>query len=196
MSGKKRAVRNPNSYTTLDLLVFDLEILPKLIQYWNNPLFQSKSEIQKRNRNSGVDGRPSTHMGGSLSHKKHAIHLAEKLKRKPTAGDVFKYTHSKNHDSKTFIDPKSKQVYDNLEAQLKELSQNVNDSEVAQPIDENKLYFDVVGKRTRRTWYMVSDLHSPSFMAQTKVMIPMHLVLALKVIIMKIMRSCRLSYKK
>lgn len=120
------------------------------IQYWNSPLFQSKSEIQKRNRNSGVDGRPSTHTGGSLSHKKHAIHLAEKLKRKPTAGDVFKYTHSKNHDSKTFIDPKSKQVYDNLEAQLKELSQNVNDSAVAQPIDENKLYFDVVGGKNKK----------------------------------------------
>lgn len=45
------------------------------IQYWNSPLFQSKSEIQKINRNSGVDVRPSTHTGGSLSHKKHVIHL-------------------------------------------------------------------------------------------------------------------------
>ncbi|KAK1364534.1 hypothetical protein POM88_040095 [Heracleum sosnowskyi] len=55
-----------------------------------------------------------------------------------------------NHDSKTFIDPKSKQVYDNLEAQLKELSQNVNDSAVEQPIDENKLYFDVVGEKNKK----------------------------------------------
>ncbi|KAK1368171.1 hypothetical protein POM88_034263 [Heracleum sosnowskyi] len=81
------------------------------VQYWNTPSFKEKSEIQKKNRSSGVDGHPSTHTGGSASHKVHAARLEEILKRKPTLGEVYKYTHSKGHDSVTFVDTKSKRTY-------------------------------------------------------------------------------------
>ncbi|KAK1362156.1 hypothetical protein POM88_046630 [Heracleum sosnowskyi] len=125
------------------------------IEYWKTPSFKTKSEIQKANRRSGVDGHPSTHTGGSASHRVHAAHLEETLKRKPSPGEVYKYTHSRGHDSVTFIDPKSKRTHEMMESLRRQYSQNIDGSGVSQPIDEWKLYLDVVGgknKKKHNTW--------------------------------------------
>lgn len=120
------------------------------VQYWNTPSFKEKSEIQKKNRRSGVDGHPSTHTGGSASHKVHAARLEEILKRRPTPGEVYKYTHSKGHDSVTFVDPKSKRTYEMMESLRMQHTQNVDESTVSQPIDEWKLYLDAVGGKNKK----------------------------------------------
>lgn len=45
------------------------------IEFWKTPEFKKKSTIQKKNRCSGVDGRPSTHTSGSASHRTVAARL-------------------------------------------------------------------------------------------------------------------------
>ncbi|KAL8089647.1 hypothetical protein AgCh_039218 [Apium graveolens] len=115
-------------------------------QHWNTPEFMRKSHIQKGNRNSGVDGHPSTHTGGSRSHNTHAADLAKELKRKPHPREVFKRTHFKHGK---WVDKKSKLINEAIEEHLKQHSENVDDSLESQPIDELEVYIDVVGGRTK-----------------------------------------------
>lgn len=59
-------------------------------QHWNTPEFKKISDIQKENRKSGVDGRPSTHTGGSRSHKAHAADLVMFIKLHSRSSLMFR----------------------------------------------------------------------------------------------------------
>lgn len=63
------------------------------VEFWKTSNFQTKSLIQKSNRRSGVDGRPSTHTSGSASHKTLAARLKLQYKREPTADEVSHEAH-------------------------------------------------------------------------------------------------------
>lgn len=51
------------------------DVLLSWIEFWKTPNFQKKSEIQKNNRSSGVDGHLSTHTSGSTSHRTVAARM-------------------------------------------------------------------------------------------------------------------------
>ncbi|XP_074364964.1 uncharacterized protein LOC141706030 [Apium graveolens] len=132
-----------------------------------------KSNIQKGNRNSGVDGHPSTHTGGSRSHKTHAADLAKELKRKPHPREVFKRTHFKHGK---WVDKKSELINEAIEEHLKQHSENVDESLESQPIDELEVYIDVVGEGPGKILCMVSVHRKLSFMGLEKVIAVGHVV--------------------
>nr|KAJ0186713.1 hypothetical protein LSAT_V11C900478850 [Lactuca sativa] len=54
------------------------------------------------------------------------------MRKAPSVYDVFMFTHTKDHDKKTFLDDKAKKVHVNLEP-------------FGEEVDENKLFYIVVG---------------------------------------------------
>ncbi|KAK1382200.1 Glutamate receptor [Heracleum sosnowskyi] len=72
-----------------------LDIYLSWVEFWRTENFQKKSSIQKSNRRSGVDGRPSTHTSGSASHRTVAARAKVQYKREPTADLIFYLTHTK-----------------------------------------------------------------------------------------------------
>ncbi|KAK1374060.1 hypothetical protein POM88_030253 [Heracleum sosnowskyi] len=72
-----------------------LDVYLSWVEFWRTENFQKKSSIQKSNRHSGVDGRPSTHTSGSASHRTVAARAKVQYKREPTADLIFYLTHTK-----------------------------------------------------------------------------------------------------
>ncbi|KAK1394552.1 hypothetical protein POM88_013608 [Heracleum sosnowskyi] len=80
-----------------------LNVYLSWVEFWRTENFQKKSSIQKSNRRSGVDGRPSTHTSGSASHRTVAARAkVQKVhyKREPTADLIFYLTHTKRVKTK------------------------------------------------------------------------------------------------
>ncbi|KAK1387558.1 hypothetical protein POM88_015736 [Heracleum sosnowskyi] len=118
------------------------------IEDWKSPEFQTKSKIKKSNRRGGVEGDgpyPGTHTSGSASHRLLSSRLGD-----PTPTALFKYAHTKDHDNVTFVDKKSEKLHEKIVNLRAERSQPVNGSSVPQSVDENKLYYDVVGGRNEK----------------------------------------------
>ncbi|KAK1401613.1 hypothetical protein POM88_001218 [Heracleum sosnowskyi] len=116
------------------------------IEEWKTPECMAKTEIKRNNRKGGADVNeyPATHTGGSSSARKTAALLADDYTRDPFSPELFLYTHTKNHDMKTFIDEKSAKIYEKIKALRDERSRPVDGSSTPQPVDENQLYYDAV----------------------------------------------------
>ncbi|KAK1352048.1 hypothetical protein POM88_053762 [Heracleum sosnowskyi] len=72
-----------------------LDVYLSWVEFWKTDDFKKKSSIQKSNRCSGVDGRPSTHTSGSASHRIVAARVKVQYKRDPTADEIFYLTHTR-----------------------------------------------------------------------------------------------------
>ncbi|KAK1402917.1 hypothetical protein POM88_002522 [Heracleum sosnowskyi] len=122
------------------------------IEEWKTPECMAKTEIKRNNRKGGADVNeyPATHTGGSSSARKTAALLADDYTRDPFSPELFLYTHTKNHDMKTFIDEKSAKIYEKIKALRDERSRPIDGSSTPQPVDENQLYYDAVGGRNSR----------------------------------------------
>ncbi|KAK1400355.1 hypothetical protein POM88_010218 [Heracleum sosnowskyi] len=116
------------------------------IEEWKTPECMAKTEIKRNNRKGGADVNeyPATHTWGSSSARKTAALLADDYTRDPFSPELFLYTHTKNHDMKTFIDEKSAKIYEKIKALRDERSRPVDGSSTPQPVDENQLYYDAV----------------------------------------------------
>ncbi|KAK1360948.1 hypothetical protein POM88_045422 [Heracleum sosnowskyi] len=88
--------------------------------------------------------------GGSASSRTHASRLAEEWDRDPNSTDIFEYMHTKMHDKKTFINKKSAEISEKLNALRAERCQPTDGSSIPQLVDENRLFYDAVGGRNKR----------------------------------------------
>nr|KAJ0192971.1 hypothetical protein LSAT_V11C800416220 [Lactuca sativa] len=113
---------------------------------WSSDEFKKKSEQNKKNRRKGVVGgkAPPTHNGGSASHKQIAIDIEEYTGKAPSVYDVFMFTHTKDHDGKTFLDEKAKKVHDFIESRRADLEL------LGEEVDENELFYTAVGGHDRK----------------------------------------------
>ncbi|CAI9265837.1 unnamed protein product [Lactuca saligna] len=107
----------------------------------NKEEFKKKSEQNKKSRRKGVVGgkAPPTHNGGSASHKKIALDMEEYTEKAPSVYDVFMFTHTKDHDGKTFLDDKVKKVHDFIESRRADLEL------LGEEVDENELFYTAIG---------------------------------------------------
>lgn len=76
--------------------------------------------------------------------------MAEDYERDPFTPELFLYTHTKNHDLKTFVDKKSEKIYEKIIALRVERSRPADGSSTPQVVDENQLFYDAVGGRNSR----------------------------------------------
>ncbi|KAK1361058.1 hypothetical protein POM88_045532 [Heracleum sosnowskyi] len=104
------------------------------IEEWKTPECQKKTEIKRNNRKGGVvrNNYPATHTAGSSSHRKTAARLADDYTRDPYSPELFLYTHTKNHDLKTFIDEKSAKLYEKIKSLRAERSRPADGSSTPQ----------------------------------------------------------------
>ncbi|KAK1398300.1 hypothetical protein POM88_008163 [Heracleum sosnowskyi] len=111
-----------------------------------------KTETKRNNRKGGVvrNDYPATHTVGSSSHRKTAARLAGDYTRDPFNPELFLYTHTKNHDLKTFIDEKSAKLYEKIKSLRAERSRHADGSSTPQSVDENQLFYDAVGGRNSK----------------------------------------------
>ncbi|KAK1375605.1 hypothetical protein POM88_031798 [Heracleum sosnowskyi] len=144
-----------------------LDVYLSWVEFWKTDDFKKKSSIQKSNRRSGVDGRPSTHTSGSASHRVVAARVKVQYKRDPTADEIFYLTHTRRvkkkknpiaeareiglddedveggEDDENFevvwVDQKSQRIYETFLALL-ELQEKSG-----QPVDRNALFLEAVG---------------------------------------------------
>ncbi|KAK1360951.1 hypothetical protein POM88_045425 [Heracleum sosnowskyi] len=77
--------------------------------------------------------------GGSASSRTHASRLAEEWNRDPNSTEIFEYMHAKMHDKKTFINKKSAEISEKLNALRAEHCQPTDGSSVPQLVDENRI---------------------------------------------------------
>ncbi|KAL8119973.1 hypothetical protein AgCh_017196 [Apium graveolens] len=135
------------------------DVYSKWIDFWKSSKFQQKSEIQKGNHSSGVDGHHSTHTSGSASHRTVAARLKIKLKCDPTVIELFSAVHTRgvkkrmtlsnengedgeneeDEEEIVLIDKKSQQTYELFE-KLREQQEKTG-----QPVDENALFLEAAG---------------------------------------------------
>nr|GMC99543.1 uncharacterized protein LOC109156624 [Ipomoea batatas] len=62
----------------------------------------------------------------------------------PSYYELFKHTHTKQHDWQTFIVEKAKQIHEQVESQRELLTQN------GEQVDDNQLYYDAVGGHDKK----------------------------------------------
>nr|GMC91741.1 uncharacterized protein LOC109155304 [Ipomoea batatas] len=62
----------------------------------------------------------------------------------PSYYELFKHTHTKQHDGQTFIVEKAKQIHEQVESQRELLTQN------GEQVDDNQLYYDAVGGHDKK----------------------------------------------
>ncbi|XP_031131664.1 uncharacterized protein LOC116033047 [Ipomoea triloba] len=86
----------------------------------------------------------STHTTGSTPHVKVAAQLEGLLGHYPSYYELFKHTHTKQHDGQTFIVEKAKQIHEQVESQRELLTQN------GEQVDDNQLYYDAVGGHDKK----------------------------------------------
>nr|GMD08006.1 uncharacterized protein LOC109173928 [Ipomoea batatas] len=68
----------------------------------------------------------------------------EQLGHRPSYFELFKHTHTKNHDDQTFIVEKDKQIHEQVALQREELTQK------GEKVDESQLYYNVVGGHDKK----------------------------------------------
>ncbi|KAK1362808.1 hypothetical protein POM88_038369 [Heracleum sosnowskyi] len=128
------------------------------VEFWKTTEFKQKSAIQKSNRRRGVGGQPSTHTGGSASHRTVAARMKIQYMCEPTVDQLFKLTHTRRVKKKknligvdgedcedveevetTWIDKKSQQIYETFLALCEQ------HKEVGLPVDKNALFLEATG---------------------------------------------------
>ncbi|KAK9110172.1 hypothetical protein Sjap_018232 [Stephania japonica] len=120
-----------------------LEVFEHCKKMWSTPEYKAKSAQASRNRRSEVGepgSGPSLHGGGSISIYEHSLRLEKKLGQKPTALELCLYLHTKDHNGVTFLDPRAETIAAAIHERTRELSQLQPDT----PIDETKLYLEIV----------------------------------------------------
>ncbi|KAK1373174.1 hypothetical protein POM88_029367 [Heracleum sosnowskyi] len=123
-----------------------LDVYLSWVEFWRTEDFKKKSSIQKSNRSSGVEGRPSTHTSGSASHRTVAARVKVQYKRDPTADEVFYLTHTRRVKKKK-----------NPIVEAREIGLDDEDVEGGED-DEN---FEVVwvDKKSQRIYVLVGNGH-------------------------------------
>ncbi|XP_019158533.1 PREDICTED: uncharacterized protein LOC109155304 [Ipomoea nil] len=140
------------------------EIWIKWNDVWNSEEGKKKTELAKKNRRGGVltGVAQSTHTTGSTPHVKVAAQLEGQLGHCPSYYELFRHTHTKQHDGQTFIAEKAKQIHEQVESQREMLAEN------GEQVDDNQLYYDAVGghDKKRRVYglgsYGCSVVHGPT----------------------------------
>nr|GLL37518.1 uncharacterized protein LOC109156624 [Ipomoea trifida] len=122
------------------------EIWTKWNEVWNSEEGKKKTELAKKNRRGGVlNGvAQSTHTTGSTPHVKVAAQLERQLGHYPSYYELFKHTHTKQHDGETFIVEKAKQIHEQVATQREVLTGT------GEQVDDNQLYYDVVGGHDKK----------------------------------------------
>nr|GMC48952.1 uncharacterized protein LOC109156624 [Ipomoea batatas] len=122
------------------------EIWTKWNEVWNSEEGKKKTELAKKNRRGGVlNGvAQSTHTTGSTPHVKVAAQLEGQLGHYPSYYELFKHTHTKQHDGETFIVEKAKQIHEQVATQRDMLTGT------GEQVDDNQLYYDVVGGHDKK----------------------------------------------
>ncbi|CAI9262211.1 unnamed protein product [Lactuca saligna] len=107
---------------------------------------KNRSKIKKKNRRKDVLGgkAPLTHNGGSTSHQQVAADMEEYTGQAPSCYDVFMFTHTKDHDGKTFQVDKAKEVHDLFVSRRADLAL------LGEEVDESELFYTVVGGHDRK----------------------------------------------
>ncbi|KAL8105565.1 hypothetical protein AgCh_029384 [Apium graveolens] len=145
----------------------------KLVEYWKTPKFQTKSVIQKKNRRSGVDGRPSTHTRGSASHRTLAARYKIQHKREPTADVLFYMTHTR-HVKKNI--PNGDIEDNGMDDEYGENGEKLEKEKSGEPVDRNALFLKAVGGPDKKNrvyglgssqsiFYKPKTIHYPSSFA-------------------------------
>nr|GME12867.1 uncharacterized protein LOC109156624 [Ipomoea batatas] len=122
------------------------KIWTKWNEVWNSEKGKNKTELAKKNRRGGVLNRvaQSTHTTGSTPHVKVAAQLEGQLGHYPSYYELFKHTHTKQHDGETFIVEKAKQIHEQVATQREMLTGT------GEQVDDNQLYYDVVGGHDKK----------------------------------------------
>ncbi|CAI9269189.1 unnamed protein product [Lactuca saligna] len=110
--GKSFSTRNPTREKPCHI---EQQVWNSWNAIWNLEEIKKKSEQnKKKNRRKDVLGgkAPPTHNGGSTSHQQIAADMEEYTGQAPSCYDVFMFTHTKDHDGKTFQVDKAKEVHD------------------------------------------------------------------------------------
>ncbi|CAI9277195.1 unnamed protein product [Lactuca saligna] len=113
---------------------------------WNSEDFKKKSEQNKKNRRKGVVGgkAPPTHNGGSASHQQIAADMEEYTGKAPSCYELFMFTHTKDHDGKTFQVDKAKEVHDLFVSRRADLAL------LGEEVPESELFYAAVGGHDRK----------------------------------------------
>ncbi|CAH1436867.1 unnamed protein product [Lactuca virosa] len=103
-------------------------------------------EFQKKYQWDAVVGgkAPPTHNGGSASHQQIAADMEEYTGQAPSCYDVFMFTHTKDHDGKTFQVDKAKEVHDLF------VSRHADLALLGEEVDESELFYTVVRGHDRK----------------------------------------------
>nr|GLL19544.1 uncharacterized protein LOC109149905 [Ipomoea trifida] len=122
--------------------------------YWDRPDMKAKSEQQRKNRMSEVEG-PGTgcskHTGGSRSAIEHYHKLREELQKEPNLFECFAQMHKKKDGM--FVDERSKRIAEQVQARHDIATQEAEDSTESPNINMSQLYVDVVGGAKKQRIY-------------------------------------------
>nr|GMC46880.1 uncharacterized protein LOC109179592 [Ipomoea batatas] len=114
--------------------------------YWDRPDVKAKSEQQRKNKMSEVEG-PGTgcskHTGGSRSAIEHYHKLRDELQKEPNLFVCFEQMHKKKDGM--FVDERSKRIAGEIQARHDAATQEAEGSTESPNLDMSQLYVDVVG---------------------------------------------------
>nr|GMD87450.1 uncharacterized protein LOC109146588 [Ipomoea batatas] len=125
--------------------------------YWDRPDVKAKSEQQRKNRMSEVEG-PGTgcskHTGGSRSAIEHYHKLREELQKEPNLFECFVQMHKKKDG--IFVDERKEnccKYNEEVQARHDIATQEAEDSTESPNINMSQLYVDVVGGAKKQRIY-------------------------------------------
>nr|GLL27171.1 uncharacterized protein LOC109166492 [Ipomoea trifida] len=122
--------------------------------YWDRPDVKAKSEQQRKNRMSEVEGLGtgcSKHTGGSRSAIEHYHKWREELQKEPNLFECFAQMHKKKDGM--FVDERSKRIAEQVQARHDIATQEAEDSTESPNINMSQLYVDVVGGAKKQRIY-------------------------------------------
>ncbi|CAH1420517.1 unnamed protein product [Lactuca virosa] len=115
---------------------------------WNLEDFKKKSE-QKKRRKGVVGGKaPPTYNGGSASHQQIVADMEEYTGKDPSCYELFMFTHTKDHDGKTFQVDKTKEVHLSLFDLF--VSRCADLALLGEEVPESELFYAAVGGHDRK----------------------------------------------
>nr|KAJ0203804.1 hypothetical protein LSAT_V11C500251300 [Lactuca sativa] len=88
--------------------------------------------------------KPPTDNGGSTSHQQFVVDMEENTGKAPSCYELFVFTHTKDHDGKTFQVEKAKEVHD------LSVSQRVDFALLGEEVPESKLFYTAVRGHDRK----------------------------------------------
>nr|KAJ0202804.1 hypothetical protein LSAT_V11C500244820 [Lactuca sativa] len=105
---------------------------------------KNQSKIIKNRRKGVVGGKaPATHNDGSTSYQQIAADMEEYTGKAPPCYELFMFTHTKDHDGKTFQVDKAKEVHELFVSRRADLAL------LGEEVPESELFYTVVGRYDR-----------------------------------------------